>query len=98
MAKFMTTTQIQRGYIVVLEERCKGCELCVPACPVDILAMSRRTNSKGWNVVDTQRMEKCIACNLCALICPDRAIDVYRFDQPLKVEIENNAVAELTNA
>jgi 2-oxoglutarate ferredoxin oxidoreductase subunit delta len=94
----MATTQIQRGYIVVLEERCKGCELCVPACPEDILVMSRRTNSKGWNVVDTQAMEKCIACNLCALICPDRAIDVYRFDKPIKVETEEAAAIELTNA
>jgi 2-oxoglutarate ferredoxin oxidoreductase subunit delta len=97
----MATTQIQRGYIVVLEERCKGCELCVPACPEDILIMSRRANSKGWNVVDTQAMEKCIACNLCALICPDRAIDVYRFDKPIKVEVDDTVVAvtpELTNA
>ena len=97
----MAATNIQRGYIVVLEERCKGCELCVPACPEDILTMSRRTNSKGWNVVDTQQMEKCIACNLCALICPDRAIDVYRFDKPIKVETEEIAavaIAELTNA
>lgn len=82
----MATANLQRGYIVVLEERCKGCELCVPACPEDILLMSRRTNHSGWNVVETQNMEKCIACNLCALVCPDRAIDVYRFDKPLKSE------------
>jgi len=84
----MATQQIQRGYIVVLEERCKGCELCVPACPENILLMSHRANRSGWNLVETQDMEKCIACNLCALICPDRAIDVFRFDAPLKIALE----------
>lgn len=93
----MVKQPIQRGYIVVLEERCKGCELCVPACPEDILLMGRRTNSSGWNLVETQDMEKCIACNLCALICPDRAIDVYRFDKPVKVETEETD-GELVNA
>jgi Fe-S-cluster-containing hydrogenase component 2 len=30
--------------IVVDEERCKGCELCIPACPKHIMVMSEKFN------------------------------------------------------
>lgn len=71
--------QTQLGYIKILDERCKGCELCIPACPVEIIRLEARVNSHGYNLVGVEDMAKCIACNLCAWICPDRAIEVYRF-------------------
>lgn len=42
MAKF-------KGAIVVNTERCKGCDLCVVACPTETLALSNDANSKGYN-------------------------------------------------
>ena len=77
----------QLGYIEIIDERCKGCELCVPACPVDILEMGPRINSTGYNLVEINDMKKCIACKLCALICPDKAIDVFRFKKPILHEV-----------
>ena len=45
--------------------------------------MVTRVNKKGYPLVEVTQVEKCIACNLCALICPDRAIEVHRFDKPV---------------
>lgn len=37
-----------RGIIVVDRERCKGCNLCVVACPLHILALTeKQVNKKG---------------------------------------------------
>jgi len=73
----------QLGTVKILDDRCKGCDLCVPECPVDILEMGSRVNKKGYPLVEVIDVKKCIACNLCALICPDRAIEVMRFDKPI---------------
>ena len=34
--------------VVIDVERCKGCELCVSACPPRVLAMSATLNSRGF--------------------------------------------------
>ena len=45
MAKF-------RGAVVVNTERCKGCNLCVVACPADVLELHpREVNNKGYHYV-----------------------------------------------
>ena len=39
-----------KGRIVVNESYCKGCELCVGACPQDVLALSvERMTAKGYH-------------------------------------------------
>ena len=38
--------------VVVLEERCKGCRLCVAACPCGILRPSGRFNRHGYEVME----------------------------------------------
>jgi 2-oxoglutarate ferredoxin oxidoreductase subunit delta len=80
----------QRGYIVIHEDRCKGCDLCIPECPVEIISKvgSDRVNWMGWLPVEVlnDEMKYCIACNLCAMICPDQAIEVFRFAKPVPHE------------
>ena len=36
-----------KGAIVVDTERCKGCNLCVVACPLDVIALNKEVNMKG---------------------------------------------------
>lgn len=60
------------------EPVCKGCGLCVTACPKKILTLSERTNDKGYNVVECIDEEKCISCAFCATMCPDCVISVYK--------------------
>lgn len=66
--------------IAIDEERCKGCLLCVAACPKGIIAASSRFNAKGYKVAEVPEadMEKCTGCASCAQVCPDVAITVWR--------------------
>jgi len=64
--------------IVVDAERCKGCYLCVEACPQDNIEMSGMPNAAGCYPVQLIPDADCKACTLCAMVCPDAAIEVYR--------------------
>jgi 2-oxoglutarate ferredoxin oxidoreductase subunit delta len=67
-----------RGAIEVDVQRCKGCELCVDACPTQVLAMNENVNGKGYNYAYMENPEKCTGCSNCGIICPDGVISVYR--------------------
>jgi 2-oxoglutarate ferredoxin oxidoreductase subunit delta len=60
--------------IVILEDRCKGCKLCVSFCPSDTLEMSEKTNVKGYFLPMVVDITTCKGCNLCSKYCPDFAI------------------------
>lgn len=62
--------------VAINPEKCKGCELCVRACPQGILDMSQDINTKGYFYANVVEQPRCIGCMLCALICPDIAIEV----------------------
>ncbi len=67
-----------KGYIEIDINKCKGCELCINACPQKIIELSSKFNDKGLNYVIVNDMDKCTGCTLCAVVCPDVAITVYR--------------------
>jgi 2-oxoglutarate ferredoxin oxidoreductase subunit delta len=67
----------KKGVVEIDRERCKGCFLCVRACPVQVLEEDRTPNSSGVYPVCAVRLEKCIACGNCYVVCPDVAISVF---------------------
>jgi len=71
MAKF-------KGAVVVDIERCKGCNLCVVACPTKVLSLAREVNGKGYHYSEMINPEACIGCASCGLVCPDSVITVYK--------------------
>ena len=61
------------------EDRCKGCGLCVSACPKGIVALAKdKINAKGYHPAGVAEQDKCIGCASCALMCPDTVITVER--------------------
>jgi len=60
--------------IVIEKDRCKGCELCVTACPQQILGMTTQLNAKGYFYAEVAEPMRCIGCRLCCITCPDMAI------------------------
>ncbi len=62
------------GEVLILADRCKGCEFCVEFCPKDVLAMSKDFNRKGYHPPEVVKSGVCMACNLCETICPEFAI------------------------
>ncbi|ABR29982.1 tungsten formylmethanofuran dehydrogenase [Thermosipho melanesiensis] len=67
-----------KGYIEIDQERCKGCGLCINACPMKVIEFSEEFNSKGYHPAEAKHLEKCIACGFCYRMCPDVCITVYR--------------------
>ncbi len=60
-------------------ERCKGCGLCVRACPKHIMQLSpTKLNEKGYHPAEVTDMAACIACAACARTCPDVVIRVEK--------------------
>lgn len=57
--------------IKILEERCKGCGLCIEFCPKRALVLSDRRNLLGYKVVGWNSREKCNQCGICYLMCPE---------------------------
>jgi len=66
----------RKPLVTIDKNRCKGCELCVHACPKQVLAMSKDINDKGYFYSRVVDQPACIACLFCALTCPDVAIEV----------------------
>ncbi len=67
-----------KGRIEVNEVYCKGCELCVTACPQHVIGLApERLTPKGYHPAELIA-EGCTGCVICAIVCPEAAITVYR--------------------
>jgi 2-oxoglutarate ferredoxin oxidoreductase subunit delta len=55
-------------------EYCKGCCLCVEACPTGTLQLFEDPNNKWGVSVKVDAPEYCIGCKMCEMQCPDFAI------------------------
>ena len=69
-----------RGIVSFDIETCKGCELCIDACPQESLALSHEINAQGYHYAVLIK-DNCTGCVNCALVCPDAVITVFREDR-----------------
>ena len=75
-----------RGTVQFDIDTCKGCELCIDACPQESLALSPGINKQGYHYAVLIK-DNCTGCVNCALGCPDAVITVYREDKKKKVPL-----------
>lgn len=68
-----------KGKVSFNQDRCKGCGLCIEACPLNIVTIDQNViNKKGYSPATVFEMDKCIGCTNCATMCPDEVITVER--------------------
>ena len=72
--------------LVILEERCKGCNFCIEFCPTDVFETSGKLNRKGYYLPVVARVEDCTGCKLCDLLCPEFAIVILYVKVPSKAK------------
>jgi NAD-dependent dihydropyrimidine dehydrogenase PreA subunit len=72
------TAKRDRGLLRVDIDECKGCGLCVEACPPKVIHLSERLNHYGYRTA-TYKGTGCTGCGICFMACPEPgAITVLR--------------------
>jgi len=61
--------------VLIREERCKQCGICVDACPKSAISFSSKINLNGYQpvVIDD---DLCIGCGICYTMCPDWVFEI----------------------
>jgi NAD-dependent dihydropyrimidine dehydrogenase PreA subunit len=71
---------------------CKGCGLCIEACPPKVTAMNERLNHYGYRTA-TYAGSGCTGCGICFLACPEPgAITVLRLANPMLNHVETAGI------
>ena len=55
---------------------CKGCQLCIDACKINVLEMSEEKNVLGVLFPKVSKSELCNGCMQCAVVCPECSIEI----------------------
>jgi 2-oxoglutarate ferredoxin oxidoreductase subunit delta len=70
--------KIKMAKVTFDENLCKGCGLCVGACPKKIVKLKTEINVKGYHPACVEDQDSCIGCAFCATMCPDCVITVEK--------------------
>ena len=72
--------------LVIKEENCIGCDLCVDKCPVQTLTVEKE-------LVKVDRL-RCIGCGVCNIACASAALSMQRRADELDPPIDRKALGE----
>ena len=74
----VTTAKPERGRVEMNPEECKGCGLCVEACPPAVLRLADRLSRYGYHPAEYAGTG-CTGCGICFYVCPEPGgVTVYR--------------------
>jgi len=60
--------------IYIDEDFCKGCNICVKLCNLNVFDNSPKINNKGFYVPIPVRIQDCNGCQICELSCPELSL------------------------
>ncbi|MBD3387191.1 4Fe-4S dicluster domain-containing protein [candidate division KSB1 bacterium] len=64
--------------VVIREDECKGCGLCIVSCPENVLFEQKHLNRQGFHPAG-YKGQGCTGCTFCFYQCPEPgAITVYK--------------------
>ena len=70
--------KLDRGKLEIEIDECKGCGLCIEACPPKVIGMSEQMNHYGYRTA-IYAGAGCTGCGICFMVCPEPgAITVLR--------------------
>jgi 2-oxoglutarate ferredoxin oxidoreductase subunit delta len=78
---------LTRGTVTIDIHACKGCDLCIAACPPQVLVMSDPTDVNELGFRYPLLKPGCTGCLACLQVCPDFCFEVYKFDPPIEMEV-----------
>lgn len=77
-----------RGLLRVDVNECKGCGLCIEACPPKAIHLSEQLNHYGYRTA-TYKGSGCTGCGICFMTCPEPgAITVLRLRRGAAIQQE----------
>ncbi len=62
--------------IIIDEQFCKGCNLCLEVCPRKVFVKSSKRSRAGYSMPQPAELGNCAVCFLCEMTCPDLALTV----------------------
>jgi 2-oxoglutarate ferredoxin oxidoreductase subunit delta len=66
----VVVTKPDSGEIIIAEHLCKGCTLCIVACPAKVLVQGNTLNRQGYHAV-IYKGSGCSGCGICFYVCPE---------------------------
>ncbi|HEX3663216.1 MAG TPA: 4Fe-4S dicluster-binding protein [Acidobacteriaceae bacterium] len=73
-----------RGSLRIDTDECKGCGLCIEACPPRAIQLNERLNPYGYRTA-SYLGAGCTGCGMCFLVCPEPgAVTVLRLAAPAR--------------
>jgi len=83
-----------RGKVRIDVDECKGCGLCIEACPPKVISLNERMNHYGYRTA-LYAGAGCTGCGICFMICPEPgAITVLRLANPRGVTVQDKEAVE----
>jgi len=80
-----------RGDVQIAAHLCKGCCLCVAACPPGVLSQSRFLNRQGYYAI-AYSGSGCTGCGICFYVCPEPGAVTVRLRKEDKEEEEDETL------
>ena len=71
------TKKTVRHKVIIRQEYCKGCNLCIEFCNKGVLKESEHMNKAGYHYAEPVLEDGCVGCMICTLVCPEVIIEVY---------------------